>query len=119
MTVQSAIFFVFSRLLVGNWFREIGKQSVKDQQLFCNFLQWNRDWLETVILSFFKNKNSLERMKSFPYKLSSCMTTRAATFTKFGNVYKSSNKRNNSVYVELPDFIFFIMQIGEIADIFP
>ena len=34
------------------------------------------------------------------------------------NVYMSSNNRNDSVYTELPDLIFFIMQIGKIADIF-
>ena len=35
------------------------------------------------------------------------------------NVYTSSNEQNDSVYTELPDLIFCIMQIGKIADIFP
>ena len=35
------------------------------------------------------------------------------------NVYTSSSNRNDSVYTELPDLIFFIMQIGKIANIFP
>ena len=35
------------------------------------------------------------------------------------NVYTSSTNRNDPVYTELPDLIFFIMQIGKIADIFP
>ena len=35
------------------------------------------------------------------------------------NIYTSSSNRNNSVYPELPDLIFFIMQIGKVADIFP
>ena len=34
------------------------------------------------------------------------------------NVYTSSTNRNDPVYTELPDLIFFIMQIGKIADIF-
>ena len=34
------------------------------------------------------------------------------------NVYTSSSTRNDSVYTELPDLIFFIMQISKIADIF-
>ena len=34
-------------------------------------------------------------------------------------VYTSSSNQNDSVYTELPDLIFFIMQIGKIADIFP
>ena len=44
---------------------------------------------------------------------------RAATFTKFGNVYTSSTNGNDPVYTELPDLIIFMMQIGKIADIFP
>ena len=35
------------------------------------------------------------------------------------NVYTSSTNRNDPVYTELPDLIFFIMLIGKIADIFP
>ena len=35
------------------------------------------------------------------------------------SVYTSSSNRNDSVYTELPDMIFFIMQISKIADIFP
>ena len=35
------------------------------------------------------------------------------------NVYTSSSNRNDSVYTELPDLIFFIMQISKVADIFP
>ena len=35
------------------------------------------------------------------------------------NVYTSSINRNDTVYTELPDLIFSIMQIGKIADIFP
>ena len=35
------------------------------------------------------------------------------------NVYTSSTNRNDPVYTEHPDLIFFIMQIGKIADIFP
>ena len=34
-------------------------------------------------------------------------------------IYTSSSNQNDSVYTELPDLIFFIMQIGKIADIFP
>ena len=34
------------------------------------------------------------------------------------NVYTSSTNRNDPVYTELPDLIFFIMQIVKIADIF-
>ena len=39
-------------------------------------------------------------------------------FTKFGKRLHDSNNRNDSVYTELPDLIFFIMQISKIADIF-
>ena len=35
------------------------------------------------------------------------------------NVYTSSTNRNDPVYTELTVLIFFIMQIGKIADIFP
>ena len=35
------------------------------------------------------------------------------------NVYTSSNNRNDSIYTELPDLIFFIMQMGKIADFLP
>ena len=35
------------------------------------------------------------------------------------NVYTSSNNRNDFVYTELTDLIFFIMQISKIADFFP
>ena len=35
------------------------------------------------------------------------------------DVYVSSINGNYSVYTELPELIFFIMQIGKIADIFP
>ena len=35
------------------------------------------------------------------------------------NVYMSSNNRNDSLYTELPDLIFFIMLIVKISDIFP
>ena len=31
----------------------------------------------------------------------------------------SSNNQNYSVYTELPDLIFFIIQIRKMADIFP
>ena len=34
------------------------------------------------------------------------------------NIYTSSNNPNNSVYTELPDLIFSIMQIGKIAYVF-
>ena len=35
------------------------------------------------------------------------------------NIYTSSNNRNDSIYTELPDLIFFIMQIGKITDFLP
>ena len=45
--------------------------------------------------------------------------SRAAMFTKFGKCLHKFHNRNDSVYMELPDLIFFIMQISKIADIFP
>ena len=47
------------------------------------------------------------------------LSTRAATFTKFGKRFTSSTNPIDPVYTELPDLIFFIMQICKIADIFP
>ena len=35
------------------------------------------------------------------------------------NIYTSFNNRNDSIYTEHSDLIFFMMQIGKIPDIFP
>ena len=38
---------------------------------------------------------------------------------KFGKRLPCSSNRNDSVYMELPDSIFFIRQISKITEIFP
>ena len=49
----------------------------------------------------------------YPAYVNTCSSTRAATFTKFGK------RLHQFFYTELPDRIFYIMQIGKMADIFP
>ena len=58
-------------------------------------------------------------MYNFGYLVSDALrTSMAAIFTKFCKCLHKFQEQNDSIYTKLPD-LFFLLQTGKIADIFP